>query len=56
MLQQPGICAEGLGRAQRLLPRGMERICSLRKHKGQCGRDLASSTVAEHHLSYLLYR
>ncbi|AMA55120.1 hypothetical protein [Bradyrhizobium sp. CCGE-LA001] len=47
LLDQLGIDAEGLGRAQPLLLRDMERVCSLCDHKGQCDRDLAAGTAAE---------
>jgi hypothetical protein len=52
MLEQLGISAEGLGRAQPLLLRDMERVCSLCNHKGQCDRDLASGTAAENYPGY----
>lgn len=48
MLEQLGLSAEGLSRAQPLLlPRDMERmICPALQSPGQCGRDLASATGA----------
>ncbi|WP_298873031.1 DUF6455 family protein [uncultured Bradyrhizobium sp.] len=52
MLEQLGIDAEGLGRAQPLLLRDMERVCSLCGHKGQCDRDLADGTAAENYHGY----
>ncbi|UPK35921.1 hypothetical protein IVB18_00625 [Bradyrhizobium sp. 186] len=52
MLAQRGISAEGLGRAQPLLLRDMERVCSLCHHKGQCDRDLAGGTAAENRHGY----
>jgi hypothetical protein len=52
MLEQLGISAEGLGRAQPLLLRDMERVCSLCHHKGQCDRDLANGTAAENYRGY----
>ncbi|WP_342736527.1 hypothetical protein [Bradyrhizobium sp. B117] len=52
MLEQLGISAEGLGRAQPLLLRDMERVCSLCDHKGQCDRDLADGTAAENYHGY----
>ena len=52
MLQQLGISAEQLGRAQPLLLRDMERVCSLCNHKGQCERDLADGTAAENYHGY----
>ncbi|UPK30824.1 hypothetical protein [Bradyrhizobium sp. 195] len=39
-------------RAQPLLLRGMERVCSLCNHKGQCDRDLADGTAAENYHGY----
>ncbi|MCK1738075.1 hypothetical protein IVA79_29805 [Bradyrhizobium sp. 138] len=49
MLEQLGINAEGLGRAQPLLLRDLERVCSLCNHKGQCDRELAAGTAAENY-------
>ncbi|WP_439395740.1 hypothetical protein ACRQ5Q_01730 [Bradyrhizobium sp. PMVTL-01] len=52
MLEQLGISAEGLARAQPLLLRDMERVCSLCNHKGECDRDLAGGTAAENYHGY----
>ncbi|RTM10828.1 MAG: hypothetical protein EKK33_23385, partial [Bradyrhizobiaceae bacterium] len=52
MLEQLGISAEGLGRAQPLLLRDLERVCSLCNHKGECDRDLADGTAAENYHRY----
>jgi len=52
MLEQLGISADRLGRAQPLLLRDMERVCSLCNHKGQCDRDLAEGTAAENYHGY----
>ena len=52
MLEQLGIDAERLGRAQPLLLRDMERVCSLCHAKGQCDRDLADGTAAETYHGY----
>jgi hypothetical protein len=52
LLDQLGINAEGLGRAQPLLLRDMERVCSLCNQKGQCDRDLAAGTAAENYHGY----
>ena len=52
MLEQLGISAEALGRAQPLLLRDMERVCALCSHKGQCDRDLADGTAAENYHGY----
>jgi hypothetical protein len=52
MLEQLGISAKGLGRAQPLLLRDMERVCSLCHHKAQCDRDLTEGTAAENYHGY----
>jgi len=52
MLEQLGISAEELGRAQPLLLRDMERVCALCHHKAQCDRDLADGAAAENHYGY----
>ncbi|RQH03747.1 DUF6455 family protein [Bradyrhizobium sp. RP6] len=52
MLEQLGISAERLGRAQPLLLRDMERTCSLCNHKGECDRDLTEGTAAENYHGY----
>ena len=52
MLEQLGINADGLGRAQPLLLRDMERVCSLCAHKARCDRDLADGTAAENYHGY----
>ncbi|KYG22688.1 hypothetical protein SE92_22750 [Bradyrhizobium sp. AT1] len=52
MLEQLGISADGLGRAQPLLLRDMERVCSLCAHKARCDRDLADGTAAENYHGY----
>jgi uncharacterized protein YjiS (DUF1127 family) len=52
MLEQLGISAEGLGRAQPLLLRDMERVCALCSQKAQCDRDLAGGTAAENYHGY----
>lgn len=52
MLEQLGINAEGLGRAQPLLLRDMERVCSLCNNKGQCDRELAAGSAAENFHGY----
>lgn len=52
MLEQLGISAERLGRAQPLLLRDMERVCALCNHKAQCDRDLADGTAAENYHGY----
>jgi hypothetical protein len=52
MLEQLGIDAERLGRAQPLLLRDMERVCALCSQKSQCDRDLASGAAAENYQGY----
>ncbi|MBH5369240.1 hypothetical protein [Bradyrhizobium glycinis] len=52
MLEQLGISADALGRAQPLLLRDLERVCSLCNHKVQCDRDLADGTAAENYHGY----
>ncbi|WGD52519.1 DUF6455 family protein [Bradyrhizobium sp. CB1650] len=52
MLEQLGINAERLGRAQPLLLRDMERVCALCSQKAQCDRDLAGGTAAENYHGY----
>ena len=52
MLERLGINAEGLGRAQPLLLRDMERVCSLCNHKRQCDRELADGSAAENFHGY----
>ncbi|TYO62256.1 hypothetical protein FXV83_34200 [Bradyrhizobium hipponense] len=52
MLEQLGISAEGLGRAQPLLLRDMERVCALCRHKAQCDRDLVDGSAAENYHGY----
>ncbi|MDF0584899.1 hypothetical protein [Bradyrhizobium yuanmingense] len=52
LLDQLGISTEALGRAQPLLLRDLERVCSFCNHKGQCDRDLADGTAAENYHGY----
>ena len=52
MLRQLGIDSDRLQRAQPLLLRDMERVCSLCNHKGQCDRELADGTAAENYHGY----
>ena len=49
-----GIDEEALARTQPLVLRDMERVCALCTHKGQCDRDLAAGTAAEHYEEYCL--
>jgi len=52
MLKVLGIDEEALARTQPLVLRDMERVCALCHHKGECVRDFASGTAAEHYEEY----
>lgn len=52
MLKALGIDREALARAEPLALRDMERVCALCHDKGQCDRDLAAGTAAEHYRGY----
>jgi transcriptional regulator with XRE-family HTH domain len=54
MLKVLGIDEEVLARTQPLVLRDMERVCTLCAHKGECDRDLAAGTAAEHYKGYCL--
>jgi transcriptional regulator with XRE-family HTH domain len=54
MLKVLGIDEEALARTQPLVLRDMERVCALCAHKGDCDRDLAAGTAAEHYTGYCL--
>jgi transcriptional regulator with XRE-family HTH domain len=54
MLKVLGIDEEALARTQPLVLRDMERVCALCAHKGECDRDLAAGTAAEHYKGYCL--
>ena len=54
MLKVLGIDEEVLARTQPLVLRDMERVCTLCAHKGECDRDLAAGTTAEHYKGYCL--
>ena len=54
MLKVLGIDEEALARTQPLVLRDMERVCALCAHKGECDRDLAAGTTAEHYKGYCL--
>jgi transcriptional regulator with XRE-family HTH domain len=54
LLKALGIDEEALARTQPLVLRDMERVCSLCQDKGQCDRDLAAGTSAEHYKGYCL--
>jgi hypothetical protein len=49
-----GIDEEALARTQPMVLRDMERVCALCAHKGECDRDLAAGTSAEHYKGYCL--
>jgi transcriptional regulator with XRE-family HTH domain len=52
MLKALGIDEEALARTQPLVLRDMERVCALCHHKGECIRDFAAGTAAEHYEDY----
>lgn len=52
MLRVLGIDEETLARTQPLVLRDMERVCALCHHKGECVRDFAAGTAAEHYEEY----
>lgn len=52
MLTALGIDEEALARTQPLVLRDMERVCALCHHKGECIRDFAAGTAAEHYEEY----
>ncbi|MGA2291789.1 DUF6455 family protein [Bradyrhizobium sp.] len=54
LLKALGIDEEALARAEPLVLRDMERVCTLCRDKGQCDRDLAAGTSAEHYRGYCL--
>jgi len=54
MLKALGIDEADLARTQPLVLRDMERVCALCHSKGQCDRDLAAGTSAEHYEGYCL--
>jgi transcriptional regulator with XRE-family HTH domain len=54
LLKLLGIDQEALARTQPLVLRDMQRVCSLSATKGECDRDLAAGTAAEHYEGYCL--
>jgi transcriptional regulator with XRE-family HTH domain len=54
LLKILGIDEEALARAQPMVLRDMERVCALCASKGECDRDLAAGTSAEHYEGYCL--
>lgn len=52
MLRALGIDPADLARAEPLVLRDMERVCSLCNHKRQCGHELAAGTAAAHYEQY----
>jgi hypothetical protein len=52
MLKALGIDRDALARTQPVMLRDMERVCALCHHKGECDRDLAAGTAAEHYQGY----
>ena len=54
LLKILGIDEEALARTQPMVLRDMERVCALCAQKGECDRDLAAGTSAEHYEGYCL--
>lgn len=54
LLKVLGIDEQALARTEPLVLRDMERVCALCQDKGQCDRDLAAGTSAEHYRGYCL--
>ncbi|HEX3115060.1 MAG TPA: hypothetical protein VHQ48_06250 [Bradyrhizobium sp.] len=54
LLKVLGIDEDALARSQPLVLRDMERVCALCANKGECDRDLAAGTSAEHYKGYCL--
>jgi transcriptional regulator with XRE-family HTH domain len=54
LLKILGIDEEALARTQPMVLRDMERVCALCSSKGECDRDLAAGTSAEHYAGYCL--
>jgi transcriptional regulator with XRE-family HTH domain len=54
LLRILGIDEEALARTQPMVLRDMERVCALCASKGECDRDLAAGTSAEHYEGYCL--
>jgi len=54
LLHVLGIDEEALARTQPMVLRDMERVCALCASKGECDRDLAAGTSAEHYAGYCL--
>ena len=52
MLKALGIDEDTLARTQPLVLRDMERVCALCHHRGECVRDFAAGTAAEHYEEY----
>jgi hypothetical protein len=52
MLKALGIDEDMLARTQPLVLRDMERVCALCHQKGECIRDFAAGTAAEHYEEY----
>jgi hypothetical protein len=52
MLKALGIDEDALARSQPLVLRDMERVCALCHSKGECVRDFAAGTAAEHYEAY----
>jgi hypothetical protein len=54
LLKALGIDEQALARAEPLVLRDMERVCTLCQDEAQCDRDLAAGASAEHYRGYCL--
>jgi transcriptional regulator with XRE-family HTH domain len=52
MLKALGIDEDALARTQPLVLRDMERVCALCHQNGECIRDFAAGTTAQHYKEY----
>jgi transcriptional regulator with XRE-family HTH domain len=52
MLKALGIDEDALARTQPLVLRDMERVCAMCHSKGECIRDFAAGTAADHYEEY----
>jgi hypothetical protein len=54
LLKALGVDENDLARIEPMVLHDMERVCALCQHKGECDRDLAAGTSAEHYQGYCL--
>jgi hypothetical protein len=54
LLAALGISVENLAQVEPMVLHDMERVCALCNQKGECDRDLAAGTSAEHYKQYCL--